>query len=142
RTASEYRVAAATPHIADAVRPVGSVPPGVVSSTAGTVRVFNAERSCRERADRHPGCSLGLAIDPVRPYTADNVVPTRVWHGDVLAADCQVPDGQPIVDEEARWSTRWFRVRLPSGSAPQVAWLPAVRTKERPALPECPRPPA
>ncbi|MFE5971582.1 serine/threonine-protein kinase [Streptomyces sp. NPDC056460] len=134
-------VAAAT-LCSDAVRPVGSVPPGVVGSTAGTVRVFNAERSCRERVDRHPGCSLGLAIDPVRPYTADNVVPTRVWHGDVLAADCQVPDGQPIVDEEARWSTRWFRVRLPSGSGPSVAWLPAVRTKERPTLPECPRPTA
>ncbi|MEU6944564.1 serine/threonine-protein kinase [Streptomyces sp. NPDC046316] len=126
----------------DSMRTASSAPTVRAGATAGTVRVFNAERSCRERADRDPGCSLGLAIDPVKPYTADNVVPTRVWHGDVLAADCQLPDGQPIVDEEALWSTRWFRVRLPPGSAPPMAWLPAVRTKERPALPECRHPTA
>ncbi|MEU7280112.1 serine/threonine-protein kinase [Streptomyces sp. NPDC045431] len=111
--------------------PVGSAAP------PGTIRVYNAERDCRERADRHPRCSLGLAIDPARPYTAENVVPTRVWHGDVLTADCQVPDAEPIIDEEDQRSTRWFRVRLPSGSQPPTGWLPAVRTKERPALPEC-----
>ncbi|MFC9386819.1 serine/threonine-protein kinase [Streptomyces venezuelae] len=124
----------------DAGRGGSSGPPVRVGAPAGTVRVFNAERSCRERADRAPGCSLGLAVDPLRAYTADNVVPTRVWHDDVLAADCELPDGQPIIDEEARWSTRWFRVRLPAGSAPPTAWLPAVRTKDRPALPRCPRP--
>ncbi|WP_405859568.1 serine/threonine protein kinase [Streptomyces sp. NBC_00090] len=107
---------------------------------AGALRVFNAERGCQDRADRDRQCSLGLAIDPRRPYTADNVVPTRVWHGDVLTADCQLPDGQPIVDEEDLRSTRWFRVRLPHGSTPPSAWLPAVRTKDRPALPGCPRP--
>ncbi|MEU9997202.1 serine/threonine-protein kinase [Streptomyces sp. NPDC050848] len=124
----------------DAVRVGASTPAGRAGATAGTVRVFNAERGCRERVDRDRQCSLGLAIDPARPYTADNVVPTRVWHGDVLVTDCQVADGQPIIDEEDRWSTRWYRVRLPSGSTPPAAWLPAVRTRDRPALPECPHP--
>ncbi|MFJ3583303.1 serine/threonine-protein kinase [Streptomyces sp. NPDC090127] len=126
----------------DAVRVSSPTPPGGAGATAGTVRVFNAEQGCRERADRERQCSLGLAIDPTRPYTADNVVATRVWHGDVLVADCQLAEGQPIIDEEDRWSTRWFRVRLPSGSARPGAWLPAVRTKDRPSLPECPHPAA
>lgn len=106
------------------------------------IRVFNAERGCQDRSDRERQCSLGLAIDPLRPYTADNVVPTRVWHGDVLDAECQLPRGLPVIDEEDLTSTLWFRVRLPSaGTAtarPVTAWLPAVRTKDRPSLPHCP----
>ncbi|MFJ5933051.1 serine/threonine-protein kinase [Streptomyces sp. NPDC093071] len=117
----------------DAVRGGAPAPQG-----GAAVRVFNAERGCQDRTDRDPQCSLGLAVDPRSPYTADNVVPTRVWHGDLLTADCQVPDGEPIVDEEDLRSTRWFRVRLPYGSEPSDAWLPAVRTKDRPALPRCP----
>ncbi|MCP3765480.1 MULTISPECIES: serine/threonine-protein kinase [unclassified Streptomyces] len=101
------------------------------------IRVFNAQRGCQDRTDRHPQCSLGLAIDPERAYTAENVVPTRVWHGDVLRADCQVPHGVPITDEEDLRSALWFRVRLPHTETP--AWLPAVRTKDRPPLPRCPR---
>ncbi|MEV6198995.1 serine/threonine-protein kinase [Streptomyces sp. NPDC051771] len=108
---------------------------------ADTVRVFNAERGCQERTDHDRHCSLGLAIDPHRPYTAENVVRTRVWHGDLLTADCRVDDGQPIVDEEDLRSTRWFRVRLSHASVPPEAWLPAVRTRDSPALPAC-RPPA
>ncbi|MCX5394866.1 serine/threonine-protein kinase [Streptomyces sp. NBC_00094] len=123
----------------DAVREGSTVAYGRAGATGGTVRVFNAERGCQDRVDRDPQCSLGLAVDPRRPYTADNVVPTRVWHGDVLAADCRVTDGQPIVDEADLQSTQWFRVRLPHGSALPAAWLPAVRTKDRPVLPECPR---
>ncbi|MEU2510899.1 serine/threonine-protein kinase [Streptomyces syringium] len=113
---------------------------GTESGAAGRIRVFNTEPSCGDREDRVPECSLGLAIDPLRPYTIDNVVPTRVWHGDVLAVDCQLPKGVPIVDEAGTWSTQWFRVRLRPGSAPSTAWLPAVRTKDRPAIPACPRP--
>ncbi|MFF5973625.1 serine/threonine-protein kinase [Streptomyces sp. NPDC012769] len=106
----------------------------------GTVRVFNAERGCQDRTDRDRQCSLGLAIDPRQPYTADNVVPTRVWHGDLLDADCHLPDGQPIIDEEDLRSTVWFRVRLPRADAePATAWLPAVRTRDRPELPRCAR---
>ncbi|MEV6548564.1 serine/threonine-protein kinase [Streptomyces sp. NPDC051597] len=108
------------------------------------IRVFNAERGCQDRGDRERQCSLGLAIDPLRPYTADNVVPTRVWHGDVLDAECRLPQGLPVIDEEDLTSTLWFRVRLPgTGTAaarPATAWLPAVRTKDRPSLPHCAAP--
>ncbi|MER5637922.1 serine/threonine-protein kinase [Kitasatospora sp. NPDC002227] len=100
-----------------------------------TIRVFNAERGCQDRTDRDPQCSLGLAVDPLRPYTADNVVPTRVWNGDALDADCELPAGLPVIDEEDLTSTLWYRVRLPG---PTTAWLPAVRTKDRPALRRCP----
>ncbi|MFE1377887.1 serine/threonine-protein kinase [Streptomyces sp. NPDC058740] len=106
------------------------------------IRVFNAERGCQGRTDRDRQCSLGLAIDPRSPYTAENVVPTRVWHGDVLEVECRLPDGQPIIDEEDRQSTVWFRIRLPGAGVPATAWLPAVRTKDRPQLPRCPRPTA
>ncbi|MFF4161511.1 serine/threonine-protein kinase [Streptomyces sp. NPDC001678] len=119
----------------------GSAPPdGPGSAPNGRIRVFNVERSCQDRQDRNAECSLGLAIDPLRPYTIDNVVPARVWHDDVLAVDCQLSRGVPIVDETGTWSADWFRVRLPRGSARPTAWLPAVRTKDRPALPVCPRP--
>ncbi|WP_262387269.1 serine/threonine-protein kinase [Streptomyces sp. TRM49041] len=110
------------------------------TASVGRVRVFNAEQACRGRTDRDPQCSLGLAIDPLRAYTADNVVPTRVWHGDVLAVDCRLPEGTPIVDESDDWSAEWYRVLLPAGSARSTAWLPAVRTKDRPELPRCPGP--
>ncbi|MFD3539116.1 serine/threonine-protein kinase [Streptomyces sp. NPDC058662] len=109
------------------------------SGAPGRVGVYNAEQQCRDRTDRDPQCSLGLAVDPRRPYTADNVVPTRVWHGDVLAADCRLPEGMPVIDEDGAHSTDWYRVRLPPGSAPATAWLPAVRTKDRPQTPRCPR---
>ncbi|WP_414166628.1 serine/threonine-protein kinase [Streptoverticillium reticulum] len=118
----------------------GAPAAATAAEAVGRIRVFNTEQACKDRTDRVPDCSLGLAIDPLHPYTVDNVVPTRVWHGDVLAADCRFPQGVPIVDEAGRWSAQWFRVRLPHGSAQPTAWLPAVRTKDRPALPECPRP--
>ncbi|NJP79693.1 serine/threonine protein kinase [Streptomyces sp. AA8] len=115
--------------------------PGVAAAeAAGRLRVFNAELSCRGRTDRDPQCSLGLAIDPLRPYTIDNVVPTRVWHGDELTVDCLLPQGMPIIDEADTQSAAWYRVRLPRGSARPTAWLPAVRTKDHPRIPECPRP--
>ncbi|MFJ7280414.1 serine/threonine-protein kinase [Kitasatospora sp. NPDC098663] len=99
------------------------------------VRVFNAERGCQDRTDRDPQCSLGLAVDPLRPYTADNVVPVRVWHDDTLDVDCQLPTGLPVINEEDLTSTLWYRIRLPG---PTTAWLPAVRTRDRPALLRCP----
>ncbi|MFB7663541.1 serine/threonine-protein kinase [Kitasatospora sp. NPDC056138] len=122
--------------------PAATASAGPVADPAGRIRVFNAEQRCRVRTDpdADPQCSLGLAIDPLQPYTIDNVVPTRVWHGDVLAVDCQLPQGMPIIDEVGAESTQWFRVRLPPGSARSTAWLPAVRTKDRPALPRCPSP--
>ncbi|MHA7957905.1 serine/threonine-protein kinase [Streptomyces sp. L500] len=122
-----------------AVRDAGSAPPADAGGN-GRIRVFNVEKACQDRRDRNAECSLGLAIDPQRPYTIDNVVPTRVWHGDVLAVDCQLSHGVPIVDEAGTWSAQWYRVRLPNGSGQPIAWLPAVRTKDRPGIPGCPRP--
>ncbi|MFJ9844836.1 serine/threonine-protein kinase [Kitasatospora sp. NPDC101155] len=99
------------------------------------IKVFNAEHGCQGRTDRDPECSLGLAVDPQRPYTAGNVVTTRVWNDDTLDADCQLPTGLPIINEEDISSTIWYRVHLPG---PTTAWLPAVRTKDRPSLARCP----
>ncbi|MER5481484.1 serine/threonine-protein kinase [Streptomyces sp. NPDC002734] len=123
--------------------------PGTRSGEApARIEVYNAERGCQDRQDRDPQCSLGLAIDPLHPYTALNVVPTRVWHGDLLDADCRLPGGQPITDEEERSSTVWYRVRVRppvpvraarSTDSHTTAWLPAVRTKDRPDLPKCAR---
>jgi serine/threonine-protein kinase len=101
------------------------------------VKVFNVEEPCRDRKNRTHVCSLGLAIDPLQPYTAENVVPTRVWHGDVLDVDCRVPEGTPVADEVGTSSPQWFRVRLPDGAPRKSAWLPAVRTKDRPVVPQC-----
>ncbi|MFI5761611.1 serine/threonine-protein kinase [Streptomyces sp. NPDC051563] len=126
----------------DAARAGSSAAAGPGGEAGGTIRVFNAEKGCQERAERDPQCSLGMAIDPMGPYTADNVVPSRVWHGDVLEVDCQLPDGRAVIDEADLQSTRWFHVRLPSGSTPPTAWLPAVRTRDRPAVQGCPHPAA
>lgn len=115
--------------------------PGARDGSGGRIRVFNAEQSCRGRDDREPQCSLGLAIDPTRPYTIDNVVPTRVWDGDELAVDCRFSRGMVIIDESDMKSADWYQVRLPQGSARPTAWLPAVRTKDRPPVPDC-APPA
>ncbi|WP_406501274.1 protein kinase [Streptomyces sp. NBC_01590] len=131
---------------------VGDGAPDAKSEPPARLRVFNADDGCRERTDRNPQCSLGLAVDPLQPYTVDNVVPVRVWHGDILAVDCRLPHGIPIIDESDASSTEWYHVRLPAGSATSSvstgstasavtsAWLPAVRTADHPQVPDCPRP--
>ncbi|MDK0521034.1 serine/threonine-protein kinase [Streptomyces sp. ML-6] len=116
---------------------VGGAAPDALGEPTGRLRVFNADDGCRGRTDRSPQCSLGLAIDPLRPYTIDNVVPTRVWHGDVLAVHCRLLRGTPIIDESDASSTQWYRVRLPAGSDRASAWLPAVRTTDHPRVPDC-----
>ncbi|WP_433256934.1 helix-turn-helix domain-containing protein [Streptosporangium sp. CA-135522] len=100
------------------------------------VRIFNIEGGCRVRVERVPACSMGLARNPRLKYDAANVVGHRVWHDDVLNADCVLYDGDRVEDETGVGTTRWFRVRLddvPGG----FAWLPAVRTNDGPALPTC-----
>ncbi|MGW0719872.1 serine/threonine-protein kinase [Streptomyces sp. NPDC002778] len=104
--------------------------------------VYNADTKCRARTDRHPTCSLGLAIDPTAPYVLDNVVQTRVWHGDALAVECAQERGVPITDEVGVRSSRWYRIRLPAAekgpkSERTTAWLPEVRTRSHPAVPAC-----
>ncbi|AYG84632.1 Serine/threonine-protein kinase PrkC [Streptomyces hundungensis] len=123
------------PHLAP-----GSASGARADEPTGRIKVFNVERTCRDRTDRDPECSLGLAIDPMRPYTIDNVVETRVWHGDELAVDCRLADGMPIIDETDAHSAAWYRVRIPRGSGASTAWLPAIRTKDRPSVPDCPPP--
>lgn len=107
-----------------------------VHGATAPVRVFNIEGDCKTRKDRIPACSLGLARNPRLKYDAGNVVDHRVWHNDVLQADCVLYDGDLVKDETGDETTRWFRVRLsdvPGG----VAWLPAVRTHDNPKLPTC-----
>lgn len=118
----------------------GSATPSIVPSAR--INVYNAERSCHRPGERDNLCSLGLAIDPLLPYDIDNVVLTRVWDGDVLTADCQLPQGMPVADEAGTRSVRWYRVRLTAEKGRTTAWLPAVRTKDRPALAECPARPS
>ncbi len=83
----------------------GGAPAAPPSAAPASVRVYNAEAHCRGRTDRDRLCSLGLAIDPAKAYTLDNVVPTRVWHGDVLAASCRFRRGSrsPTRRGPARW---------------------------------------
>ncbi|GGK84487.1 hypothetical protein Sme01_28900 [Sphaerisporangium melleum] len=143
-----WAVAAAVVLVAAAVtvfvvlRPEGGLAgPVIVASTGATaataqVTVFNIEGDCGKRKDRFPACSMGLAIDPRKKYAAGNVVSHRVWHGDVLVADCVLFDGDRVEDETGVGTSRWFRVRLddvPEGHG----WLPAVRTHDNPALPVC-----
>lgn len=115
-----------------------SIASAASTASAAQVTVFNVEKVCQDRAAaREQQCSLGLAVDPLAPYTIDNVAPTRVWHGDVLPAQCRLRQGLPVTDEVGTRSTEWYRVRLPDGAAQPTAWLPAIRTKDRPTLAEC-----
>ena len=93
----------------------GDAPPAAVA-----VRVFNAELPCRHspRAE----CRLGLARDPYAQYAPANLA-GRTRHGERLVAECYVPDATRVTSEDARSSTRWYRVRTDSGTA----WLPGVR---------------
>ncbi|GLW08954.1 hypothetical protein Misp01_40840 [Microtetraspora sp. NBRC 13810] len=113
-----------------------SVVAGKATAATAQVRVFNVEGDCRSRPGRPPACSLGLARDPRKEYAADNVVSHRVWHDDVLTADCVLYEGARVADETGVATTRWFRVRL--GNVPGGhAWLPAVRTNDQPDVPTC-----
>jgi transcriptional regulator with XRE-family HTH domain len=105
-------------------------------SATAPVRVFNVEGDCKALKERLPACGLGLARNPYLKYGAENEVAHRVWHNDVLTADCILYDGAMVRDETGVETTRWFRVRLndvPGGHA----WLPAVRTHDSPNLPTC-----
>ncbi|GAA3119717.1 helix-turn-helix domain-containing protein [Streptosporangium carneum] len=114
--------------------------PTIAESRSGTVtatvRVFNVEGDCKTRKERVPACSMGLARDPRKRYDVHNVVGHRIWHGDVLNADCVFHEGERVEDETGVGTTRWFRVWLddvPGGAA----WLPAVRTHDDPKVPPC-----
>ncbi|MFD4791555.1 hypothetical protein ACFWN1_31860 [Streptomyces sp. NPDC058459] len=116
----------------------GPVGPSSLTAAAVSLHVFNVEGGCRSREDHVPACSMGLARDPRKKYDADNVVDHRIWHNDVLVADCVFYGGDRVADETGVGTSRWFRVRLndvPGG----YAWMPAVRTHDSPVLPRCSR---
>ncbi len=102
---------------------------GAIASTTGdrttragaSVEVYNAKAPCRHSL--RAACRLGLAGDPRAKYAPANVV-GHVRHGDRLAAECWIGDGTPVMAEDQRTSTRWYRVRIGT----QTAWLPGVRT--------------
>ncbi|MDX6718341.1 MAG: hypothetical protein QOJ63_595 [Solirubrobacteraceae bacterium] len=90
-------------------------------SRAVQLRVFNAESTCqRSHAAK---CRLGIVRDPYAKYARANVI-GHTRHGNLLVADCFVPDGTRVWSEDGRSSTRWYRVRLASATA----WLPGVRS--------------
>ncbi|MEU9922002.1 serine/threonine-protein kinase [Streptomyces griseoluteus] len=99
--------------------------------------VYNIEKPCRTMAKRLRPCSMGLALDPYKKYKSGNVSSHRIWHGDVLEADCVAYEGDRVADETGVGTTRWYRVKVaeePSGHA----WFPAVRTRQEPTtLPTC-----
>ncbi|WP_371680622.1 hypothetical protein [Streptomyces sp. NBC_01276] len=98
--------------------------------------MFNIDGDCKTQTERLPACRLGLAKNPYVTYDLNNVVSHRVWHGDVLMADCVVVNGIRVEDEHGVGTPNWFRVHLtdvPGGTA----WLPAVRTHDDPGLPVC-----
>ncbi|MDJ0344751.1 serine/threonine-protein kinase [Streptomyces sp. H10-C2] len=114
----------------DSTRPSASADPT-------RVRVFNIDGACKDQTERLPACSLGLARDPHKKYEARNVfMENRVWHGDALTADCVVNDGDRVADETNIGTPVWYRVQLP-GVPGTHAWLPSVRTHDRPAVPVC-----
>ncbi|WP_328296821.1 winged helix-turn-helix domain-containing protein [Streptomyces sp. NBC_00435] len=124
-----------SPSPSSSAAPIRPAPTGPAGSLA-PVRVFNVDGDCRTQSERLPACRLGLAKNPYAAYDLNNVVPHRVWHGDVLMADCIVPNGIRIEDEHGVGTPIWFRVHLtdvPGGTA----WFPAVRTHDDPGLPVC-----
>lgn len=121
---------------AAAVAYSGVFGPADPKDAAAEIRVYNMDGTCKQQTERLRACSLGLARDPHRKYDADNVVAQRVWHGDVLKAECVVNDGDRVEDEEGIGTPRWFRVRL-DGGADSHGWLPAVRTRDDVQVPIC-----
>ncbi|WP_435240606.1 XRE family transcriptional regulator [Streptomyces cucumeris] len=107
------------------------------ATTKGSARitVHNAERDCRTQRTRY--CALGLAEDPYLAYRPSNIV-DRVWHGDVLRADCRIANGVTVTDEAGGHSSMWFRVSKDG----ERVWIPAIRIRadqvQYTKLPNCP----
>ncbi|MEZ0091970.1 hypothetical protein [Streptacidiphilus sp. EB129] len=88
-----------------------------------TLTVYNAQAPCRPL--RTMECALGLALDPYAPYSGANAA-GKVWHGDLVQAQCVVTDGTLVEDESGITSTRWYLVSTSGGTR---GWLPGVRTR-------------
>lgn len=123
-----------------AVATAGGVVWGLQRPTHAGVElvVYNAEAPCRENPQRVRTCSMGLALDPRKPYAAGNVSQHRVWQGDRLSADCVLFNGEVVADEYGVSARTWYRVATDVDKDGH-AWLPAVRTQsDARALPTCP----
>ncbi|MGW2628284.1 RNA polymerase sigma factor [Streptomyces chattanoogensis] len=116
------------------VRPGGAGPEPGAGVRAVPLTVYNSEAPCRRL--RSLECALSLAKDPHVRYAARDNFAGRVWHGDVLAAHCVVPDGQLVRDEEGVTSARWYLV---TGKRGVTGWLPGVRTRNTHEVPVCAR---
>lgn len=110
---------------------------GAKAGRTARIIVYNVETPCRNQTERLRGCSMGLALNPYKKYKSGNVSERRIWHGDVLEADCVVFEGDRVADETGVGTTRWYRVKVPEEPSGH-AWFPAVRTRQEPtALPTC-----
>jgi hypothetical protein len=107
------------------------VPPAANTGTGASIVVYNAEAACRPL--RTQECALGLAKNPHAPYKGGNIIAT-VWHGDRVYADCEIGDGDMVIDEAGVSSQRWYHVTLPDGAS---GWLPGVRTRNTLSIPRC-----
>ncbi|MFH9420381.1 helix-turn-helix transcriptional regulator [Streptomyces sp. NPDC017529] len=111
--------------------------PATASPSPGAARitVHNVERACRQ--GRGANCALGLARDPYLPYRPSNIA-GRVWHGDVLRAECRISNGVTVTDEVGGHSSVWFRV-VHGG---RRMWVPGIRIRpeqvDNTTLPACP----
>jgi hypothetical protein len=103
--------------------------PGATAAPAD-LRVFNAERACQNL--RTIECSIALRGEPGKKA---GVIVGRVWHGDVVRAECVRSDADQIADESGVTSRRWYRVTVPG--ARTSGWLPGVRTRNTREIPEC-----
>jgi len=103
--------------------------PGATAAPAD-LTVFNAERACQDL--RTIECSIAVRSEPGKKT---GVLVARVWHGDVVRAECVRGDGDQVADEAGVTSRRWYRVSVPGSRT--AGWLPGVRTRNTREIPEC-----
>lgn len=86
------------------------------------VLVHNVEKKCQK--PRTHTCALSLAYNPYRPYNTANSA-ARVWHRDLLQAQCTIADGVTVTDENHKHTSIWIRVTYDG----RHLWLPGIRTR-------------
>lgn len=107
-----------------------SVYPVTAGAQPADLTVYNAERPCQSLRT----IECGITIRDV-PRVKGSITLARVWHGDVVHADCVTTDADPVADEAGVSSTRWYHVTLPPSGA--TGWLPGVRTRNTVEIPLC-----
>ncbi|MCO6010087.1 hypothetical protein NE236_34485 [Actinoallomurus purpureus] len=107
-----------------------SVRPVTAGALPADLTVYNAERPCQSLHTIECGISI-RDISRVK----GSITVARVWHGDVVHADCVTADADPVTDEAGVSSTRWYHVTLPHSGV--TGWLPGVRTRNTVEIPLC-----